>query len=686
MRSTLEARLNAITGENLTDLFLAEKWKDLLATLSDALGFSLSIYAENGKPIFVPEGAASPCKAFRSASPEFSARCDKYCHAVITRTIESGKPKLFKCYAMIMSFTLPIEYLGEKAVILGQGSFASYDDFRECMNRANSLDLGSASLRMPLTFTTPQQASKVRGLVADSVNQLLKNTQEAVTLRRKFESLKSVFGTWDTGAEKHPQVLLRDLISKLSTLLDIESLAVLALDRKQQKYMSLYQVLKSNRPAEVFGISEQDVIVKDLLGGMPFVLSAKPVADPKADFLNGTGALYFFPIMANKELEAILRVGDRVLKVSDSQIITAFCKQTALALENQRMRQDLYRKFDRFAAISELTKAITPIQSDKTLLRTILEKSAELLKAEQGSLMLLDHETDVLLLEAKKGIVEGVSEKLRINRGEGISGKVAEFGEPFLVENLESDPRIHQKNRQHYKTRSFVSVPLKIEDRIIGVLNLADKSSGEVFNEEDLKLVQSLANQAAIVMERNIFYNKTEELKKLTITDHLTGLLNRRYLYERLKDEVARSERHGNQLSLLMLDLDGFKYCNDTLGHLFGDQTLKVIAEILLNTVRSMDVVARYGGDEFMVILPETAESRAIDIAERLRSNVVRSNVVKTALLTEGVAVGPCALTASIGVACYPEHGETVELLIENVDKALYRAKNKGKNRIEVFS
>jgi diguanylate cyclase (GGDEF)-like protein len=94
-----------------------------------------------------------------------------------------------------------------------------------------------------------------------------------------------------------------------------------------------------------------------------------------------------------------------------------------------------------------------------------------------------------------------------------------------------------------------------------------------------------------------------------------------------------------------------------------------------------MDVVARYGGDEFMVILPETAESRAIDIAERMRSNVV-----KKVILTEGAAAEPCALTASIGIACYPEHGETIELLIENVDKALYRAKNKGKNRIEVFS
>jgi diguanylate cyclase (GGDEF)-like protein len=673
---------NAITGEHLLDLFTTEKWQDLFATLSDALGFTLSIYAESGNPIFVPEGADPLRKAFRSVSSEFSAQREKHCHFIIVGTIRSAKPRLFKSYAKLMAFAVPIEYMGEKAVILGHGSFASYDDFRESMNLVSSFGMDPVSLRMPLAFTDPRHAWKVCCFVSDSVARLLKNTQEAVTLRRKFESLKSVFGTWGAASEEQPQALFRDMISKLSTLLDIECMAILILDQQQRKYMSLYQVLKSGRPAEVLSISEHDTIVKDLLGGKPFVLSAEPVTDPRADFLVGMGALYFFPVMVNKKLEAILRVADRVLKEGDRQIITAFCNQTALSLENQRLHRDLYKKFDRFAAISELTKAITPIQNDKKLLRMILNKSAELLKAEQGSLMLLDHETDVLLLEAKMGIIEGVTEKLRINRGEGIAGKVAELGEPLLVENLENDPRIKQKNRQHYKTRSFVSVPLKIEDRIIGVLNLSDKTSGEVFNEEDLDLVQSFASQAAIVMERNVFYKKTEELKKLTITDHLTGLLNRRYLHERLKDEVARSRRHGHHLSLLMLDLDGFKIINDTFGHLFGDQILVGIAETLLNTVRSMDVVARYGGDEFMIILPETVESLAVEIAERLRNTVAHQGVPPQ----EAAETGLPLLSASIGIVCFPRHGETVELLLENVDKVLYRAKHKGKNRIEVFS
>jgi diguanylate cyclase (GGDEF)-like protein len=673
--------LNTITGEHLQDLLRAETWREHLTALADSLGFSLSVYSPSGKPILPPD-PAHLCQRIGSASSEFKSQCATHCLPFALKALSAGKPGIGKCYAKIMCFALPIQYLQEKAVILGQGSFSSYDDFRESMNLMTTAGVDSISVKVPLTFTTPQQVSKVCGLVSDSVQRQLKNSQETVNLRKKFESLKSIIGMWGAASDEHPETLYSALLSKLSSLLDIDCIAVLILEEKQGRYVDLYSLSTGGAAGEEINLSERDAIVQDLNSGKPFVLSAEPIRDPRADFLNDTGALYFFPIVIAGRLEGILRITDRVLRDGDLQIVTAFCRQTALSIENHRLHQELYKKFDRFAAISELMKSITSIQDYETLIRTILDISAELLKAEQGSLMLLDHETDGLLLEAKKGVVEGVTEKTRINRGEGIAGKVAELGEALLVENVENDPRIMQKNRQHYKTRSCISVPLKIDGRIIGVLNLSDKTTGEVFSEEDLQLIQSFATQAAVVMERNVFYNKTEELKKLTITDPLTGLLNRRYLNERLKDEVARSERHGHDLSLLMLDLDWFKYCNDTFGHSHGDRTLKAVAEVLLNTVRSMDVVARYGGDEFMIILPETRESLAQDIAERLRNNVANLRECKQ----RAAGAEQRALTASIGIACYPLHGTTIEVLLDNVDKALYRAKNKGKDRIEVFS
>jgi diguanylate cyclase (GGDEF)-like protein len=674
--------LNTIIGEHLSDLFATEAWQEHFTFLSDSLGFSLSIYSQTGTKLFAPVNTHPLCREFRSSSSEFTSQCRSHCHPFMMSSISKGKPDVYKCYAKIMTFALPIKYRDERAVVLGQGSFSSYEDFRECMNLVSSIGLDSISITTPLTFTSVEHTWKVSRFVADSVGRFLKNAQETVTLKRKIESLKSIIGKWGSSAEERPETLYNEMMDKLALLLDIDGIAILAYDRKQNSYISLDSLSRSSVPAETITISDNDAVVQYLVSGEPFVLSAASVPGPGADLLKGMETLYFFPIMVFKKIEGILRITDQVLKESDKQIIMAYCQQTALSIENRRLHVGLDKKFDRFAEISELTRTITHIRDYETLLQTILDKSADLLKAEQGSLMLVDHETENLLVEAKKGNYEEVPEKHRINRGEGIAGKVAELGEGILVENLEDDPRVKQKNRQHYKTRSFISVPLKIDDRIIGVLNLSDKMSGGVFDEEDLNLIQSFATHAAIVMERNVFYNRSEELKKLTITDSLTGLLNRRYLYERLKDEVARSERYSHRLSLLMLDLDGFKYCNDTLGHLFGDKTLKNVAEALQNTVRSMDIVARYGGDEFMVILPETAETLAIDIAERLRTNVAKQALIPQ----ETSDTVPPLLTVSIGVVCYPDHGETIELLLENVDKALYRAKNSGKNRIEVFS
>lgn len=669
--------MKAIASENLKNLFTTEKWQDLFSTFSDAFGFTFSMYDESGTPIFVQEKKDLICKEFRSV-PAFRALCEAACHPDVGGTISNRNPSVFKCHANILNFSLPIQYLDEKAVILGHGSFEQYEDFRECMNLMQSSDSAPLPIRMPVVFTTGEHTRKVRSMVADSVNRLLRNSQETVTLRKKFESLKTLLSGWGGSLEQDPEDLYRDMLRKLSTLLDIQDISVLTWDRKLDRRVG-FRLSNLQGQHEFLNIIEQDKVLQDLQDGKPFVLSDDQGRQRRTDVPDD--AADYFPIMVNNQLEAAVCVKDRV-DIKDIPLIIAFAKQAGLSIENQRLHHDLMKKFNLYTALSELTKAITPIQDDKSLLQVILDKSAELLKAEQGSLMVLDHEADVLLLEAKKGIT-GVTDKLRIGRGEGIAGKVAERGEPFLVENLEKDPRIKQKNREHYKTPSFVSVPLKIENRIIGVLNLADKDGGAAFNEDDLKLMESIATQAAIVMERNAFYNKTEELKKLSITDYLTGLLNRRHLQQRLKDELSRSGRHSHELSLIMLDLDGFKECNDAYGHNAGDKTLKDVAAILSKTVRSIDIVARYGGDEFIVMLPETGLSITKEIAERLRRNV--SN--KTVEVSPSGSDRPLgSFTASIGIACYPDHGKTMEVLLENVDKALYRAKKKGKNSIEVFS
>jgi diguanylate cyclase (GGDEF)-like protein len=309
----------------------------------------------------------------------------------------------------------------------------------------------------------------------------------------------------------------------------------------------------------------------------------------------------------------------------------------------------------------------------------ILEKSTAFLHAEQGSLMLLDEQRRELGVKAMKGLNKKIAGLLRIRPGEGIAGKVLATGSPLLVSDIEKDERITQERRLRYKTKSFVSVPLKLEGRTIGVLNVADKSSGEAFSDQDLHLLTSIGAYASVAIERSRFHLKTEELKKISITDPLTALLNRRYFQERMSEEIERSRRHRLPLSLIMIDLDDFKPVNDSLGHMAGDEVLQMVARCIRNSIRAIDVAARYGGEEFTVILPQTAKTDAISLAERICGEVAR---LELPYERKGRRL---ALTVSLGLATYPEDAGSLEDLIRNADSALYTAKAHGKNRVVVF-
>jgi diguanylate cyclase (GGDEF)-like protein len=212
--------------------------------------------------------------------------------------------------------------------------------------------------------------------------------------------------------------------------------------------------------------------------------------------------------------------------------------------------------------------------------------------------------------------------------------------------------------------------------RVVGVLNLSDKVSGEIFSAEDLRMLQAVATQATIAIDRSNYYAQSQELRRISITDSLTGLLNRRYFQERLAEEVDRSTRHSKPLSLMMIDADHFKQYNDNNGHPAGDKALVMIARCLRDGVRAIDVVSRFGGEEFAVILPETRKDEALEIGERLRQGVE-----SVYFPGEESLPGGC-LTVSIGVASFADDARDLKSLIQRADRALYQAKARGRNTI----
>lgn len=332
---------------------------------------------------------------------------------------------------------------------------------------------------------------------------------------------------------------------------------------------------------------------------------------------------------------------------------------------------------DRFAdslrRFAEQIDAAEPSQ----IYEAILAQSTELLDAERGSLWLLDETATELTIKAARGIPTTAGEIERVRVGEGIAGSVISRGQP-LLSTIDALGRESLPERK-YKTPSFISYPIAIGPRKIGVLNVADKRGGTFYNEDDLALIDLIAPQIALALERALWQHRASQFQLMSITDPLTGLHNRRYLEARLSEELNRSKRYDTPMSFMMIDIDDFKYYNDRNGHQAGDRALEITAQCLRSTLRKADVAARYGGEEFSILLPQATLHEAGMIADRLRRTIINTR------FPNGDKQPLGSVTLSIGLSSLSPSLDSVEAIIRAADRALYHAKSHGKNRAYAY-
>jgi diguanylate cyclase (GGDEF)-like protein len=215
-------------------------------------------------------------------------------------------------------------------------------------------------------------------------------------------------------------------------------------------------------------------------------------------------------------------------------------------------------------------------------------------------------------------------------------------------------------------------VPVVHQERVAGVL-LCERRAPDGFGPADVEVAAAFAAQAGIAVENARLF---EEVQRMARTDDLTGTLNRRHFFAVAGRELSRAARYGRPLSAAMLDVDRFKRVNDTYGHAVGDEVLREVARRVIESVRSVDLVGRYGGEEFALLLPETEGSTAArNVAERVRRCVEAAPVATSA--------GPVPVTVSVGVACRAPGPDGIETLLDRADQALLRAKQGGRNRVE---
>jgi diguanylate cyclase (GGDEF)-like protein len=335
------------------------------------------------------------------------------------------------------------------------------------------------------------------------------------------------------------------------------------------------------------------------------------------------------------------------------------------------------RRNNGLASMIEIGKALTSSLEVHDVLETIMKQVDRLIKPKAWSLMLVDEASSELSFEIA---VSPASEKLKgiaLKQGKGVAEWVAQHGAPLLIPDVPSDPRFatHFDEQLTFKARSIIAVPLKIHERVIGVIELINSYDEQVFDDVDQSILTAIADFAAIAL---VNARNFDRINELVVTDDLTGLYNTRYFGQLIEGEFLRAQRYQMELSLVFLDLDHLKKINDLHGHLVGSRMLRELGRLIGMNIRDCDRAARYGGDEFVIILPQTDKQQAVSMAEKLLE-LMRSTKFFSDDNQE------IRLTASFGVATFPRDGGSRVELLRAADIAMYDAKLAGRSCVKGF-
>lgn len=346
-------------------------------------------------------------------------------------------------------------------------------------------------------------------------------------------------------------------------------------------------------------------------------------------------------------------------------LIQVLAQEAAGAIENARLFKREQRRASHLTLLNELGRKASSVLNPRELLPTICRQVRNAFGYDLARIEVMDRGREELVVSAEAGYGPELVGR-RIRMGEGLAGVAAEAGEPVLANSVVKEPRYVAL---HPGIRAALSLPLMYREELMGVLSLESRRE-YAFSQQDVLTLRTLADQLAIALHNARAYQVALEQ---AITDGLTGLKTHRYFMEALDGEWSRSTRSGHMFSVIMMDLDRFKQVNDRHGHLEGDKVLTAVANLLNDRVRQSNVVARYGGDEFAILMPETRTEQAEILAERLRTHIESDPF----LVAHGV-------TASFGIGTFPVHGPTQEEILRVADSGMYLAKHQEGNRVRV--
>ncbi|MFZ0429103.1 MAG: sensor domain-containing diguanylate cyclase [Acidobacteriota bacterium] len=327
-------------------------------------------------------------------------------------------------------------------------------------------------------------------------------------------------------------------------------------------------------------------------------------------------------------------------------------------------------------ACLEVGKLLTSTLDLREILQLIVDRMSDLIAAENWSILLRNEVTGELTFEIVAGVEESLLKGIRLARGEGIAGYVADTGQSILVPNVAEDPRFSPRADQQtgFLTQSIACLPLQAHGKVVGVIEVVNVRDFEAFRLRDLPVLKILADYAAIAIQNARLFSRIEEL---SITDEYTGLHNARHLYHVLAELLERADADGTTVGVVFVDMDNFKSIVDRFGHLLGTRALREVGETMQSRLQPGDRLFKYGGDEFVLVLPGRDKTAAKSFVEGLCRAVHEAVFLKS----EGQGV---RVSASFGVAVYPMDAGSLREILMAADRALYTVKRGTKNAVAV--
>jgi diguanylate cyclase (GGDEF)-like protein len=370
-------------------------------------------------------------------------------------------------------------------------------------------------------------------------------------------------------------------------------------------------------------------------------------------------------LLGNKPAGAMVAMSkdrESVFEQRDLDVLVTAAGQLSVAVENARLFAEEQRRSRQLAFLNNISRTAISSDDPMHMLGQIVGEIQKNFSFDHIGIGLLDYGTKEIEIKAEAGATAHAMGK-RIPIGSGILGRVARTGERALVQNVTEG----QLSGILPEARAILCIPITYGETLLGVLNIESRNES-AFHPQDVLILNTLADLLATALHNAFVFQK---LQQQSITDGLTGIKTRRFFWEALSAEWKRASRSGRPFSVVLIDLDKFKEVNDTMGHFEGDLVLARLGRLLEQKSRQSNVVARYGGDEFIVLMPETGPEQATVLAERLR------------LWIEGdPMLSEHKITGSFGVASFPTHGFSIEDIIRVADAGMYVSKRSGGNRV----